>query len=334
METARTILIIGELEKERLSASTRELLGGGRDLADGLQAGLALTFLSDQIGQAAKEAIAYGADQVFPGEDPLFIPYQAEVYLPILEKFIKQLDPEIILLGQTALGRDLAPRLASRLRSALAMDCVILSPDPGTGLIKLTRPVYGSRALAVLAARTRPQMATVRLRAWKAKEPDSDRRGKTVPMPAEIDPTRIRARVVEKVSEETRGIPLEDAEVVVCGGRGLGDSGPFALLEELARLFGGAVGATRPPCDSGWISSSRQIGLTGKIVSPQLYFAVALSGSSQHLAGCQDAKVIVAINKDPEANIFAHAHYGLVGDFRKILPALLARLEEIRPVSK
>jgi electron transfer flavoprotein alpha subunit len=163
----------------------------------------------------------------------------------------------------------------------------------------------------------------------KPIEPDYSRKGKIGVISANIDESRIRTRILEKVDEPVEGIPLEAAQAVVCGGRGMGSADSFSILDELAQLIGGAVGASRPPCDAGWISSTHQIGLTGRVISPNLYIAIALSGSSQHMAGCSNSKVIVAINTDPEASIFSFANYGVVGDYREILPPFIDRVRQI-----
>ena len=177
---------------------------------------------------------------------------------------------------------------------------------------------------------TKPQMATVRIGSMKPRGPDVSRKGEIKIISANIDESRIRTRVLERVEEQATGTPLEDAQTVICGGRGMGSADSFAVLDELAQLLEGVVAASRPPCDAGWMSSTRQIGLTGKIISPNLYIAVALSGSSQHMAGCSDSKIIVAVNKDPEANIFSFANYGVVGDYREILPPFIRRVRQIR----
>lgn len=329
MSERSRFLILGELSKGSLSANTLELLGGGRHLADSLNGTLALALLGDNLTAVGREAIAYGADEVFLADDPQLEIYQADTYLQVLERVVDMVKPEIMLMGQTSIGRDLAPRLASQLKTGLCMDCVDLSIDPDSGLMIMTRPVYGCKALAVMVCKTKPQIATVRPGAMRPVELDKSRRGEIVAVAADIDQSVIRARVVEKVEEQVQGIALEDAQVVVCGGRGMGSADSFSVLEELAQLLGGAVGTSRPPCDSGWMPSTRQIGLTGKIVRPNLYIAVALSGSSQHMAGCGDSKRIVAINKDPEANIFSAAHYGVVGDYREILPPFIRRVKQI-----
>ena len=323
------VLILGELVKGSLSTNTREMLGRGRELSNNVNGKLALLFLGDKLEHVAEEAIAYGADDVYLAENLLLKTYQADTYLQIIEKAVRDIEPEILLMGQTSMGRDLAPRLASRLRTGLCMDCVQLDIEPISGLVRMTRPVYGCKALAVMICKTKPQMASIRPGTMKSAEPDRSRKGQVHALANDIDISQIRVKVTAKVEAQTDSVPLEDAKVIVCGGRGMGSSDSFSILEELARLLGGAVGASRPPCDAGWMPSTSQIGLTGKIVRPNLYITVALSGSSQHMAGCAESHTIVAINKDPEANIFNVAHYGIVGDYREILPPFIKRTREI-----
>lgn len=323
------VLIVGETSKQKLSASTLELLGEGRDLADSLNARLAIILMGDGLSAIGEEAITYGADEAYVAEGSLLKNYHADSYLQVLERVINKVKPEILLISQTSMGRDLAPRLAFRLKTGLCMDCVELVIDSKSGLMRMTRPVYGCKALAVSVCRTKPQMATVRIGAMKPKLPTESHKGQIVVVAADVDQSLIRARVVEKVEEPIYGIALEGAQVVVCGGRGIGGRDSFAMLEELAQVLGGAVGATRPACDNGWIPSSRQIGLTGKVVRPNLYIAIALSGSSQHMAGCGGSKTIVAINTDPEASIFSVAHYGVVEDYRRVLRPFIQGVREI-----
>jgi electron transfer flavoprotein alpha subunit len=325
----RKIMILGELVKGNLSNITREMLGGGRELADNINGRLALLLLGDKLEFVAEEPITYGADDVYLAENPQLGTYQADTYLQIIEKAVKDVEPEILLMGQTSIGRDLAPRLAFRLGTGLCMDCVRLEIEPISGLVRMTRPVYGCKALAVMICKTKPQMASIRPGTMKSREQERSRRGRVHALATDIDTSRIRVKVTARVEERMDSVLLEDAKVIVCGGRGMGSPDSFSILEDLARLLGGAVGASRPPCDAGWISPTHQIGLTGKIVSPNLYIAVAVSGSSQHMAGCAESHTIVAINKDPEANIFSMAHYGVLGDYREILPPFITRISEI-----
>ncbi|MCI0847616.1 MAG: electron transfer flavoprotein subunit alpha/FixB family protein, partial [Chloroflexi bacterium] len=191
------------------------------------------------------------------------------------------------------------------------------------------RPVYGGNAIAVVSCDQTPQIAAIRPKAYEPIEADSSRQGEVVSFPVELDASMALTKVVDTVIEEAEGVKLEDAHIVISGGRGLGGPEPFAHLEELAKIMGGTVGASRAAVDSGWVPSSYQVGLTGKTITPDLYIMVAISGASQHMAGCSGAKVIVAINKDAEANIFKEARYGVVGDWETVLPALTAAVREL-----
>jgi electron transfer flavoprotein alpha subunit len=324
------VLIVGETADGNLAPITIELLSLGRRLADELKQELSAIFIGSEIGKAANEAVFYGADKVYVIDHPLFKNYLNDTYIAALDKLIKQVKPEILLFGHTSLGRDLAPRLAFRLETGLTQDCLELAIDPQTKLLKKTKPVYGGNALAVYTcAESRPQMATVRAKVMKPAVRDSFRKGELIPFALELDEAVVKCKLSGTIKEEVKGIKLEDANVVVCGGRGIGGSEPFQRLEELAKTLGGAVGSTRPPCDAKWVPSYYQIGLTGKLVSPSLYIGVALSGASQHLAGMSGSKIIVAINKDPEASIFRVAHYGVIGEYEKILPALIEKCKEL-----
>ncbi|MCL0055977.1 electron transfer flavoprotein subunit alpha/FixB family protein [Dehalococcoidia bacterium] len=330
MAENKGVLIVGELSDGKLASITAELLGIGRKLADDLDEGLSAVFIGNGVTDVAGEAITLGADKVYVIDDPLFKDYVTDSYVGALEKLSNDQAPEILLLGQTSMGRDLAPRLAFRLGTAVTLDCVDLVLDPDTKLLQKSKPVYGGNAMAVYVSEEgRPQMATIRPKAMEPLEQDVSRKGEVIPFDPALDESAVRARVVEKVKEEVVGIKLEDADVVICGGRGIGSAEAFEQLKELAKILNGAVGATRPPCDSGWVPAHLQVGLTGKLVSPTLYIGIALSGSSQHQAGMSGSKNIVAINKDPEANIFGIAHYGVVGDYKKLLPAFVEKCKEL-----
>jgi electron transfer flavoprotein alpha subunit len=238
-----------------------------------------------------------------------------------------------MLLGHTDLGTDLAPRLNGRLGGGLAMDCQAISVDPASKLLVATRPVFGGNAYAkVVSKAARPQMATIRAKTVPPAERNDSRQGKIIPLEGKIDPSSLKVKVVNRVKEQVEGIKLEDAEVVVSGGRGIGSAQNYEMIRELARVLGGAVGATRPACDEGWAPVTVQVGQSGKVVTPKVYIAVALSGAMSHIAGCLGSKVIVAINKDKDANIFNVAHLGIVGDYKEVLPALTAKLKELKPV--
>ena len=329
MAEYKGVLVVGDVVEGKLAAITTELLGCGRKLADGLGEELAAVLLGSGVKGLAAEAVAFGADKVYVVDDPLLADYQADAYVAVMQNVLAQAAPKVLVMGQTSMGRDLAPRLAFRLDTAVSMDCVELDIDPASKLLLMTRPVYGGNAKAIYTTECLPQIATVRSKAMTALVRDDARKGEVIDVPAGIDASVVKAKFVEKVKEEIAGVKLEDAPVVIGGGRGIGSPEGFAQLEELARMFKGAVGATRPAVDNGWVPSTVQVGLTGKIVTPDLYIAVALSGSSQHMAGCSGSKTIVAINKDPEANIFREAAYGIVGDWKQAVPALMDKVKEL-----
>jgi electron transfer flavoprotein alpha subunit len=329
MAENKGVLVLCETKEGKLASISTELLGGGKKLAADLGQELAAVLVGSGVAGLAQEAIAYGADKVYVVDDPILKDYQTDAYVPVMEKVAKQAMPQVLIMGQTSIGRDLAPRLAFRLDTAASMGCLELAIDPDSKKLLQTKPVYGGNAQAVFTGESFPQIATVRPKAMTPLEPDQSRKGEIIKVEAGLDPSAIRTKVLEKVPEEVEGIKLEDAEVVVSGGRGIGSTEGFTQLEELARLLKGAVGATRPPCDNGWVPAGAQVGLTGKIITPDLYIAIALSGSSQHMSGCSGSKTIVAINKDPEANIFREARFGVVGDWKKIVPAFTEKLKEL-----
>ena len=330
MAENRGVLVYGELTNGKLASITTELLGCGRKLADDLKEDLSCLLASDTVGGASKEAIAFGADKVYAVEHPSLKQYQADSHMQVAEKLVKEISPRVVLMGQTAMGRDLAPRLAFRLEVGLATDCLDLSIDPETKLLMQTRPVYGGNAQAVFSSELMPQVVTVRAKAMSPLERDESRKGEIIPTKVEIDMSKVRTTIRETVKEEVVGVKLEDAPVIVSGGRGIGGPQPFqTTLKELADLLHGAVGATRPPADNGWVPEAMHIGLTGKIVAPDIYIAIAISGASQHVAGCSGSKNIIAINKDPEANIFKEATFGVVGKYEEVLPAFTKKLKEL-----
>ena len=323
------IMVHCECSNEKLAPIALELLGIGGRLAKELGQKLSALIIGNNIGGFAQEAIAYGADKVYVVDDIVLKEYITDSYLTVMEKVVKESLPLIVLLGQTPIGRDLTPRLAFRLNTAATMDAIALAIDPATRRMLQTKPVYGGNAQVIQVCDLDPQIATVRSKAMSPAGKDSSRKGEVIVIPVALDPSAIRTRILERKIETAAGIKLEDAKVIVTGGRGLGGTEGFKQLEELARVLKGALGASRPPCDNKWVPDNLQIGLTGKIVSPDLYIAVALSGSSQHLSGCSGSKVIVAINKDAEANIFKMAAFGVVGDWKKVLPAFTAKCKEM-----
>ena len=319
-----SVLVIGETDAAGLSAPTLELLGAASRLAGGLGGGVSLALIGEGLGDAAAAAGPAGADAVYAADDASLAQYQTDSHLPVAQAIIEQDGPAVVLIGQTSMGRDLAPRLATRLGSAAAMDAMGL--DLEGDRVKVTRSCYGGNARQVVTVKTDPQVITVRAKSQEPLAPDASRSASVTEVAA--TPAEVKAAVTGKEAAETEGVRLEDAEIIVSGGRGLGGPEAFADLERLAGVLGAAVGSSRAACDLGWYPPSQQVGLTGTVVSPTLYVAIAISGASQHMAGCGGSKNIVAINKDPDAAIFAFSRFGIVDDYKKVLPALEAAFQE------
>lgn len=303
-----------------------EMMGQGRRLADTLGVPLTACLLGHRMDAVAQEAIARGADVVLLADDPALAVYRTEPYSRILVDLVRAHRPEIFLLGASSRGRDLAGSVATPLHTGLTADCTGLEIDLERRLLLQTRPAYGGNIMAtIVTPNHRPQMATVRHRVFEAAPRDPSRSGRIVPVPVALGEADVVTRVVDFVVESGE-VNLADAAIIVAGGAGIGGAEGFAPLRELAHLLGGAVGASRAAVDAGWIPYPHQVGQTGRTVRPDLYIACGISGAIQHLAGMSTAKVIVAINTDPEAPIFGLAHYGIVGDARQVVPALTEQL--------
>ena len=329
MAEAKGVLVIGQTSAGALDSTAAELLAAGGTVAKGLGEELSIALLGDSVDGPAQQSIAHGAERVYAVTSPLLSDYHPDLYLVALNSLCRELNPRVVLLSRTNEGRELAPRLAFRLGVGLAQDCLEVSVDESSKTLLANRPVYGGNAIAVVSCEQTPQVAAIRPKAYEPTEVDHSRQGQVVSFPVDLDASLAKTRVVETVWEESEGVKLEDARVVVSGGRGLGGPEPFSGLEDLAKLLGGAVGASRAAVDSGWVPPSYQVGLTGKSITPDLYITVAISGASQHMAGCSGAKCIVAINKDSDANIFKDARYGVVGDWEKVIPALTEAVREL-----
>ena len=330
MANGQGVLVAGEIQDGQLSLTTKELLAHGRKLAGDLGEEVAVALLSDDIGDIAKEAFAFGADKVYAITDPLLKDASVEAYATGLTKGSMEYEPRILLLGKTEIGTDAGPRVAFRLNTVAAQDCQELRIDAGEKRLIADRPVYGGNCVATVACTGTPMVAIVRGKTTDPLERDDSRTGEVVAVSAALDASAIRTKVEERVEETTEGVRLEDAHIIVSGGRGLGGPEPFsAELKELADVLGAPMGASRAVVDIGWVPYSQQVGLTGKTVAPELYIAVGISGASQHMAGCSGAKAIVAINKDSEANIFKEARYGVAGDWRKVLEGFTQQLKEL-----
>jgi electron transfer flavoprotein alpha subunit len=322
------IWVFAEIRDGRPARVVLELLGEGRKLADQIGQNLCAVLIGDVLGTLPVELIACGADRVFLAEHPALDVFRDEPYAAILAAAVNQYRPSILLFGATANGRSLAPRLAARLRTGMTADCTGLDIDPESSDLLQTRPAFGGNILAtIVTPNHRPQMASVRPGVLKAARRDDSRRGEIVKLAFGTDLLATRTEVSGFTVEDTETVNLEDASIIVAGGRGLGSAENFALVKELAALLGGAVAASRAVVDEGWISYAHQIGQTGKTVAPRLYIACGISGAIQHLAGMQGSEIVVAINKNPEAPIFKVATFGLIGDVVQILKELIGQLK-------
>lgn len=321
-------VFIEQVEGEIATVSW-ELMGKGRQLAEKLGVELAGVLLGHNVGALAQETIFYGADTVYLIDDPILEDYRTQPYQHGIVSLVRKYKPEVFLIGATSLGRDLSGGVATELQTGLTADCTGLEIDAETRLLEQTRPAFGGNIMATIyCADHRPQMATVRPRVMRMPEKDTSRRGEIVEEPLGLPKKDIKTKRVDFIKDVGGALHLADADVIVAGGRGLGDPKNFSLIEELASAIGGIVGSSRPPVDAGWIDYPHQVGQTGQTVRPKVYFAVGISGAIQHLVGMQGSDVIVAINKDPEASIFKVAHYGIVGDLFEIVPALTKAFKE------
>lgn len=285
--------------------------------------------LGKDISSVGEAAGTYGADQVIMVDDEKLEKYTTGAYTSVLNKLAKENEPKAILLGNTAIGKDLAPRLAQRLGVGMASDCTGMDMDE-KDFLKFKRPIYGGKAFAELTLTERPIVATVRPNTFPSGAPDPAHKAEMVKAEAVIDADDLRAIVKEVVLAASLRPELIEAEIIVSGGRGMKGPENFVILEECADAIGAAVGASRAAVDAGWREQKFQVGQTGKTVSPTLYIACGISGAIQHLAGMGSSKVIVAVNKDPEANIFTLADYGIVGDLFEIVPLLTEEFKKLR----
>jgi electron transfer flavoprotein alpha subunit len=304
-----------------------EILGKGRALADQLGKSLAALVVGEGAGQVAQEAIAYGADKVWVAEGPDFAQYRTLAYAAALKMAIDQAQPEIVLLSNGINVRDMAAMVACELDAGLAADCQDLQVDDA-GNLQTTRPIYSGNILTTVTFTGKPQIATVRSRSFPMPQPQAGRTGETVALSLPAGSSAAREQVVNFEPAQQADVSLENAGVVVSGGRGVKGPEGFEPIRALAKTLGGAVGASRAAVDAGWIPYNTQVGQTGKTVRPDLYIACGISGAIQHLAGMSNAKVIVAINKDKDAPIFTVARYGILGDLFEVVPALNDALKQ------
>jgi len=319
---AQGIFVITEQHDGAFRKVTFEAVSEGRRLADGLNTDLTAVIMGSGVENITGELEKYGADKILVADDPVLAEYTTDAYTNVLANIIKPLDPELIIIGASTQGKDLAARLAARLDAGMAMECVAIRLE-NSGLV-FTRPMFGGKVLAEVEIEGTPKIAAVRPNVMSIAES---------PKAASVEKADVLAgdvatSVIETKAEAGDKVELTEADIIVSGGRGTG--GDYAVIEELAALFGGAVGASRSAVDEGWRPHSDQVGQTGKVVSPNLYVACGISGAIQHLAGMSTSKYIVAINKDPEAPIFAKADFGVAGDLFEVVPEIIEEVKKLK----
>lgn len=326
----KNVWVFCETTEGRLRSVALELVAEGRQLADSLGEILVAVLVGNEIEKHAQTLIHHGADKVIVVDGKIYTDYTTDAYTIAMASLIAPRKPSIVLFGATNNGRDLAPRVAARMGLGLTADCTGLGIDD-EGLLIQTRPAFGGNIMAeIITPARRPQLSTVRPNVFKPSEPDPSRTGDVEKVNIEISPLQIRTRVLEKVSEVIEGMKsVEEADIIVCSGRGIKDPANLALPRQLADLLDAAVGGSRPIVDLGWLPPTQQVGQSGRTVCPKLYFALGISGQIQHLAGMSSSDLIVAINKDPEAPIFSSADFGIVGDLFTVLPELISEIKKV-----
>ncbi|CAH2030035.1 electron transfer flavoprotein subunit alpha [Trichlorobacter ammonificans] len=332
----RGVWVFIEQEEGEVAKVSWELLGKGRELADKLGVELAAVVIGHRVEQLCSEAFRYGATRAYLLDAPVYAAYRTQSYLEAMCHLIEQYKPEVILMGATGMGRDLAGAVATRVATGLTADCTGLDIDDKRNLMQ-TRPAFGGNIMAtIMCDKYRPQMATVRPHVMQMPQPLDKAAGEIVRVGFTVAEEQIPVKVLEVLrdGDGTQKIDIGGAEFIVSGGRGMMGPENFALLKELAAELGAVVGASRSAVDAGWMPHDRQVGQTGKTVRPKIYVACGISGAIQHLVGMQDADLIIAINRDKDAPIFEVAHYGIVGDLFQVVPELTRQIRELKRLGK
>lgn len=324
------IWVFVEQKNGKVQSVSYELLGKAHELAKKLGCQVGGVLIGNTLDDQVEELIWRGADTVYLVEAPEIANFQDEPYSNILIELIKKHKPEIVLCGATSIGRSLISRVAIKIKAGLTADCTGLDIDPDKKILLQTRPAFGGNIMAtIISPNFRPQMATVRHKVMQPMEPDKKRKGKVIKESFDVSLYASRAKLLDIVEEIESLVNLAEADIIVSGGRGMQGPENFKILEELAHVLGAAVGSSRAAVDAGWMPYSHQVGQTGRTVAPKVYIACGISGQIQHLVGMQSSKIIVAINKDPEAPIFKVATFGIVGDIFQIVPALTKKFKEV-----
>ncbi|HHQ5568461.1 TPA: electron transfer flavoprotein subunit alpha/FixB family protein [Clostridioides difficile] len=324
------VWVIGEQREGKINPVTIELIGEGRKLADQLGKELAVVIAGYEVEKEVKEVkelLHYSVDKVYYINDPLLKDFTTDGYAISIANLIERKKPEVVLVGATSIGRDIAPRIAGKVGTGLTADCTKLEIDSTDNKLLQTRPAFGGNLMAtIVCPKNRPQMSTVRPGVMAKAVRNESETGILEVVTPELTEKMIRTRLVEILPQEKKSVNLTDARIIVSGGRGLKRAEGFELIKELADKLGAEIGASRAAVDSGWIEHSHQVGQTGTTVRPELYIACGISGAIQHLAGMSDSKYIVAINKDAKAPIFSICDYGIVGDLYEIIPEMIESL--------
>lgn len=322
-------LVLATTEGGGLTRNTLELLAGGIRLKAKLAEPVCAAILGKELSSHVQLLFGYGADRVYRAEHPLLDRYQGDAYAIALHQVCQRAQPKVVLLPGDSMGRELGPRLAHGLKAGFVAEFIDFDLDPASGRLLFTRQTYGGKAMAVLRPIADSVVATVKLRTLEPATKEEGRTGEEIRVDVALEASQLKTRLLEKVEEEVTGVKLEDAKIVISGGRGLRGPEGFKVLEQLAQVLKGAVGASRAATDAGWVPPSWQVGQTGKSVSPELYVAFGISGATQHVAGISGAKHIVAVNTDPEAPIFKVAQLGVVGDWKAVATKLIESCREL-----
>ncbi|MGI5939257.1 MAG: electron transfer flavoprotein subunit alpha/FixB family protein [Thermoleophilia bacterium] len=326
MSQEKGVLFLAERRGGGLARTSAELVTAGLKIAAELGEECSAALVGTGLGDDAQQLIDMGVQRVYVVEDDSFSRYEPESYLEIMTQLCREAQPKVVLMSHAEVGRDLAPRLAFALDTGFAPNCVDVVLEAESSRLQVTRPVFGGKAQGLFTLTdAAPHILTIGLKVFEPAVAESGRQGEITSVVPAIETAAFKTSIVEHVDEEVEGVRLEDAGVVVAGGRGVGSAEGFEQLKELATALGGCVGASRASIDNGWVPSNLQVGLTGAVVSPNVYVAVGISGAAQHMAGCSSAKTIIAINSDPEAPIFQRAPFGVVADWKEIVPPLIEK---------
>lgn len=331
LQDYKGVLVFAQQLDCQVTGVSFELIGKGKELATELGTEVTAVVLGSGVQALVDELAAFGADRVIVVDDPALAEYTTEPYTHAICTVIEQYKPEVVLFGATAIGRDLAPRVSARVKTGLTADCTKLEVDAETKNLRMTRPAFGGNIMAtIVCPDNRPQMATVRPGVMQKIKKDTSKKAVVEVVTPGFEKNNKYVEVMEVVKTVSDKIDIMDAKILIAGGRGVGSKENFKLLEDLAEALGGEVASSRASVDAGWTEKDQQVGQTGKTVRPNLYIAVGISGAIQHLAGMEEAEIIIAINKDETAPIFDVADYGMVGDLNKILPILTEQIKAAR----